>query len=92
MYLLCYLRGGSETREWGEGKDSFPTSTMMVGMVIKVSICQVGKPRQSDLRRSLWKKGGSCCASPFPLPMQSFSDFLLLLPSGFWYILLWGCP
>lgn len=50
MYLLCYLRWGSETREEGEGKDSFLSNTAMVGMVIKVSICQVGKPRQGDLR------------------------------------------
>lgn len=69
---------------------AFHQNIVMVGMVIKLSICQVGKLRQDDLR-SLWKKGGSCCASPLPpLSTQSFSD-LLLLPSRFWYALLWDC-
>lgn len=66
MCLLCCLTGDSEEERMKE-RAAFhkKKKIVMVGMVIKLSICQMGKLRQDDLR-SLWKKGGSCCTSPLP--------------------------
>lgn len=81
MCLLCCLTGDSEEEGMKE-RAAFHQNIVMVGMVIKLSIFQVGKLRQDDLR-SVWKKGGSCCASPLPPLPRSLLVTFSSSPLGF---------